>query len=551
MNGVLICVASLRHWRLDALIQQMHSYAKRNDSSVHVIAGPDDLRVWAVGQIESSPPEGGTGTWRLTGELPVLRSIEPSERVDIHTDSDEIEIYSNHFKSTGKYLYQVDPGCVIISDRVADASETAGSQVALDPASVAERFVFGVPLWGHSYLDGIRRIPWDCEKIVVSSNGLQLSVSECANANPSDFGSFNPSTVISRISNEIVKPNSVILLSGGLDSAILAGISAVSAEPAVAISFGARKSWDTETAAWIAGQLGIEHSLIEPSVDTAIADLVPSVCANEQPLASPILMAAARSAKRRGTRVVTGDGADQVFGGTFMMREDRRALRSIIECFQRVDPALPDERRSLALKALHRMCAPKYRERLTNIWRFEVQATLANRSLTMTSKHMVASGLTTVVPYLNKEFIHGMSSDAERYLEPFGWKPWLRNSLAMNVLPSAISARVLAQPKRTPGSSMRHVMEAAERHIQTLMPTSWYETHPIVELGRKLRHMVRAYEVAAFDVFAWHFMVERASTTEHVGLNELYQCRHRMDDVDSFYAPIREMNQKILFNPKD
>jgi asparagine synthase (glutamine-hydrolysing) len=129
------------------------------------------------------------------------------------------------------------------------------------------------------------------------------------------------------------------LLSGGLDSSIVVGLMARhSSGPVVTVSVGfddAPAMDETGLAEETARHFGTEHHAFRYGRDEALGVLPDLVRANELPIAEPLLVPSFflfREARRHVTVVLSGEGADELFGGYMRYRvlSELRRLRPFL-----------------------------------------------------------------------------------------------------------------------------------------------------------------------------------------------------------------------------
>lgn len=112
--------------------------------------------------------------------------------------------------------------------------------------------------------------------------------------------------------------NCGLLLSSGIDSAILAAL-VLPSTPTFTIRFDAENAVDeTSAAKWYADYLGLSNTVINVSWSDYEANIDPLMIHKKSPLhpVEPALFCAGQAAKRAGVEVLlTGNGADSTFGG--------------------------------------------------------------------------------------------------------------------------------------------------------------------------------------------------------------------------------------------
>ena len=130
-----------------------------------------------------------------------------------------------------------------------------------------------------------------------------------------------------------------LLLSGGLDTSILAALSSKKGESkkALTVAFEGTRARDLEYAQKIASKFGFEHHVIRLTESEALEKLpevIKAVRSFDPALPNDLtIYAALQEAKALGiTSVMTGDGADELFAGYSYMQElSSDALRRYIE----------------------------------------------------------------------------------------------------------------------------------------------------------------------------------------------------------------------------
>ncbi len=130
------------------------------------------------------------------------------------------------------------------------------------------------------------------------------------------------------------------LLSGGLDSSIVVALMArMSTGPVVTVSVGFHDSTsldETALARETARHFGTQHHEIRYGRDEALAMLPRLIVQNELPVAEPLLVPSFflfREARRHVTVVLSGEGADELFGGYMRYR--------VLSELRRFRPLLP------------------------------------------------------------------------------------------------------------------------------------------------------------------------------------------------------------------
>jgi len=109
-----------------------------------------------------------------------------------------------------------------------------------------------------------------------------------------------------------------VYLSGGTDSSIIAALASQKKKDVIALTMSASNSVndEAEAASFVANHLGVQHKIV--SLDGSSIKYLPSMLKTIEPLADVSLipsMAIAKEASKDFKVMLSGDGADEIFGG--------------------------------------------------------------------------------------------------------------------------------------------------------------------------------------------------------------------------------------------
>jgi asparagine synthase (glutamine-hydrolysing) len=247
------------------------------------------------------------------------------------------------------------------------------------------------------------------------------------------------------------------LLSGGVDSSlIVAQIAAAGTGAKVhtfSVGFDDDQLDERGAARQVASHLGTVHHEQIVTAETAAADLSRVVMSMDQPLADYAALPTyhiARFAAQHVKVVLTGEGADELFGG--YRRYRHRLLLSPVESWRRpyqpshvftdADAAALTGRRPGTLETAS-PDAPKATDRLNQLLARDLEGWLADDLLVKVDRMTMQCSLEARVPYLDHEFVEYALAIPGRHklrLLTGANKVVLRDAAAAMV-PAAIAAR--------------------------------------------------------------------------------------------------------------
>jgi asparagine synthase (glutamine-hydrolysing) len=199
--------------------------------------------------------------------------------------------------------------------------------VTLDPASVVEYLAFGYVTGERTLVDGVRKLPpghalrFQDDRLEVFEYWDALPPGERDNRLPAEdelAEQLRAAVAASLVSDVPVS----LMLSGGLDSSVIAALAAREVDPAgltaYSVSFGL-PSDESEAARRLAGDLGLRHREILLTEQRIRDEFEAWIEGLDVPSANPTWMAVsaiARAVREDGIKVLlSGDGGDELFGG--------------------------------------------------------------------------------------------------------------------------------------------------------------------------------------------------------------------------------------------
>jgi hypothetical protein len=458
-------------------------------------------------------------------------------------DPHSVRLTSDRFGESSLQYWLPHPGILVFADNLAALISVAQADVALDRAALGQQRVFGAPVGATTFLRGVRRMGWHCTAVSASASGATLEVTE----QPAEWAMplgpvpspLSPQTLRENLSSCAARPDGVILLSGGLDSTVLAACLAGlpgSASGPVALTFGAPNSEDVHMGRLAARRLGLDHRCVWPSARSAWRCLPSAVLASEQPRVSPVLAPVMDQARRLGGWVATAEGADQVFGGSWFQRFDADFVRRLVANFRRVPwhDAMTAGLLSWILNASPGVRAHRAR-------RLELEHLLPFRSISLLRGHAHAAGIEIRFPFLSDQLLNAVEADPGQYLEPLGWKPWLRRAAAPALVPRSMLGLVLGQAKRSPMIAVGQLVASLAERLRATIPGDWLHGHPgLMMSGGNSERAADIFSAASLDLFVLIFCVYRAAPPPDLDLTNLYRDPRLRGCVQDAYGPLRE-----------
>jgi asparagine synthase len=449
------------------------------------------------------------------------------------------------------YYRQMDQHTVLLGRGLPSVLLLRSDDASLDVTAIVDRFMFGVPAYGLSYIEGVSRVGWQNHRLIIAEQDGHLRVTESpsvgkvpkhGNLTPDEFSR----RMVANIGNHPGDP-CLIMLSGGLDSALIGAAISDRFDDGnlAAFTFGQADSDDAILGKETAEELGLKHHTLEPEIGESLALLPSSVFASEQPVGSPVLPSVMKRAKNLADIIVTGEGADQVFGGSWFNRRDEMFVSELVSRFERLKHSLPIDDAFRFFEIIRRFAIGEPHERRSRIWEFELEGTLPFRSINTIAGHAHYYGMSASFPYLDASFIETIRADKDKYLVPFGWKPWLRRVAAPALLPSAVVGKILDQAKRPPGIAVKSVLKQLNHELIAAMPDSWSTAHPIKRLGQLIGEGVAEYQMAMFDLFSWIFILNGGDElSSEVDVADLYRDPSVRRELLVAYDPISQLVAK-------
>jgi asparagine synthase (glutamine-hydrolysing) len=240
--------------------------------------------------------------------------------------------------------YRTDGQTLHVAER---ADTLAGTNPDLDPQALFEYLYFHVIPSPRTIFRNVQRLPpgryahWQNQKLTVAPYWKPSFTSQ-AKPNFSQLRDEFRHLLETAVRRQLDGSKAACFLSGGTDSSTVAGmIGAVSGKPAATYSIGfeAEGYDEMEYARLAARRFGAEHHEYYVTPDDLVRSIGKVAASYDQPFGNSSAVPAyycAEHARGDGvTRILAGDGGDELFGGN-----SRYAMQEVFSWYQRVPGAL-------------------------------------------------------------------------------------------------------------------------------------------------------------------------------------------------------------------
>jgi len=425
-----------------------------------------------------------------------------------------------------------DGGALAFSSLMAPLLCYPGLDREPDLDALAESAVFGFPVTpGSTAFRSVRQVVPGMVLEVVKSRAApagQLLVPSRAEGVDDDVEGLSAAlgAAIQRASDGA--PGQAVLLSGGLDSSLVAALAAaVAQEPGTAYTLvdqtpeGGNRQ-DVQCAHQVASDLDWSSMTVPFDDATWLESLVDVVLSNETFWPASTFNAggdaalyavgkAAAQANPAHSCLFTGDGGDELFGGYWM---HRFPLGFVDRLRHRADRVGPVVRRTVdELFPLPEDAAAYERE----IWRLLSGPGLYNDQCWCVDRTARRWNLPLAAPYLDDAVVSlAAAVPAERHRDGDMGKALLR-SLARKLLPPATAELVATRPKMALPSAAAGAYPRLEARLERLLPPGRRETHPY------RRFLLSPLDVLSFDLWYALFVTFAGEKPDGLSARNLYQ----------------------------
>lgn len=366
------------------------------------------------------------------------------------------------------------PSGVEISSRAPSHDGPTGISLA----ALVERMIFGYPLTGSTYSEGITHVAPGSVLRYASSTGLTVLP---AQERPT---SSRTSKLNTRFAQHLPagECDLVVLLSGGVDSSALLALTTETAQQTgqlvAAISYGEEVS--NERARSVAEALRVPYRHVQISEQSFLSRLPDSVTAADSPWPS-VALHETLLALPDGAAVLTGHLSEALLGADWFVGQARSflatAVRRYLRAHQRLSALFPAaiEPSRLAIRELLR--AAKCDEPGA-IRRFHLERRLSHHSITAARCLSDSCGIDMRFPFGDPVLLATLAPSALR-----GPRPGL-SELILERFPTSLAAEILMDNKRPSPAATNQVVKQVARTVASLRPDLL--GHPISRLAEDI-----------------------------------------------------------------
>jgi asparagine synthase (glutamine-hydrolysing) len=402
---------------------------------------------------------------------------------------------------------------------------------ALDTQGLADSLVLGYPVDGRTLVDGVRSLP-PGHLLTATGHGDVRTVPYRAAPVPDEVRDFDEAQerlmadLRAAVASHLAADVDVgLMLSGGIDSALLAVLATEVAGPGLrtfAVADRPRHP-DAVQAARLAGELGCRHETVVLTFDDYLSALPGCLHALEDPngwYGTPLYVLSARVG--RDLKVcLSGEGADELFGGyADYLDPGRRAyqLRQRLAALGALGLS-PSPRAAEIVDAAQERPFARYVDRL---FADNLREQLVSMHLEPLDKAGMSAGVEIRVPYLDRDVAGLVTSLPLPYrVQPaLGIQKYLLKRLVLSRYPhlGALADAALRRKVGAPGSGWRH-KQALARLCEQSIPDSYRTRH---EFGACFPEKLG---LVMFDVFREIFLAGRGAPPDGLSVLDFINDR--------------------------
>jgi hypothetical protein len=142
---------------------------------------------------------------------------------------------------------------------------------------------------------------------------------------------------------------------------------------------------------------------------------------------------------------------------------------------------------------------------------------------------------------LSDQLLSAVDGDPGQYLQPLGWKPWLRGVAAPALVPQSMLGLVLGEGKRSPMIAVGQLVADLAGRLRATIPEDWLHGHPgLMMSAGSVERAADIFLAACLDLFVLIFCVYRAAPPPDLDIADLYRDADLRAAVYDAYGPLRE-----------
>jgi asparagine synthase (glutamine-hydrolysing) len=429
------------------------------------------------------------------------------------------------------YTLLPDGGPLVFASEIKALLRCPELQPALDRQAFADMAVLGYPVDGRTMIDGVRAVPpghvmtatsWRDVRLRAYRAGLRIApVADFEQAQDRLMAALR-GAVASHLAADVEVG---LMLSGGLDSTLLAVLAREVVGGGLRTFAVADRPGhpDALHAARVAAELGARHETTLLGFDDYLAAVPGAIHALEHPrgLAGTPLVTLAAAVSRRVKVCLSGEGADELFGGYPEYVDPRARLRSLPERLDAI-AALGLSLSPRAAEIVDGMSAQPFHRYLDRVFEDNLREQLVAQHLEPLDRAGMSAGVEVRVPYLDRgvaDLVRSLPS-GYRVDSALGIQKYLLKRAALSSFPAVptLTDAALRHKIGAPGAFWRH-QQALGRLCDRTLPDGYRSRH---ELGRCLPDNLG---LVMFDLFEEIFVHGRGTLPDGLTLPDFLRDR--------------------------
>ncbi|UPT69956.1 MAG: asparagine synthase (glutamine-hydrolyzing) [Flavobacterium sp. JAD_PAG50586_2] len=324
------------------------------------------------------------------------------------------------------------------------------------------------------------------------------------------------------------------LLSGGLDSSILTVLLHNTTEYNIkTFSISDQFNKDIEYSRNLSSHIKSNHQEIIINPNDVLRQIAPCIMHNEMPTKLNINFLASKTISQQVKGVISGDGADELFGGYSLFDDPIGVLNKYqanyfnLKRLNFLDEQHFQTSRDRLSKLYH---ISQETSAIECVFDFFSKDQLFNWQFHITDRSSMCNGLEVRLPFISNAILEFANKLSFNMKIEKGTKPLLR-ALFKNILSNSIGDDISSRPKMAaPASSYlcnNFITEFARDNISN----AYKENHPLRNLFKS------SISFLSFDLFVYIFTIHRGQIPEDFTIQNFYSSYN-----------IKEVNNEIFAN---
>jgi len=412
----------------------------------------------------------------------------------------------------------------------------------IDRRAVLEASILGYPLGERTHFASIERVPPGAViEVTLGADGAVASrtifaLPAVAAEEPAAAGSPDDARTAARcaeILEEQVRLQRIadhpvgVLLSGGIDSSIIAAIAARQGGELFTFTLGTQHDEEFDMAAAVARAVGSEHEARIVGFDDCLAVLPRTIASLARPTSFSLVETATARMRTRVKAVLCGDGADELYGGYLAHIAPDAWVRFVRARFERARAHAWTAGETSGLDAFFAELgeAGTPESLRSAVYRAFLENQLSVGHLERWDHLSMADGLEVRVPYLCQGLAALRAGLAwPSLIDATGGKRIVKE-VGLRLLPPSVAEMIVKRRKRPFWEATGGLYAAFKAFVASTVPRDHVEEHPF-------RHAFDGVEsLLLFDVFALVYAGHRGDVPPEFHVRDLYAERWGVRDI--------------------